>query len=151
MSGDEHLEPWKDFVDLPLPPSTGRILGYLIRNLGGFTPPLSSKTFQRFFNETEDFNIPNETKRDILDAIAEWIEQSGLLPAPPSGSTYEEMGGVRATLEIFVTEWEGWRAFSKDSRLEIPKAILPSIWAPYLRLATIDAALRIASALAMSD
>ena len=150
MSGDEHLEPWKDFVDLPLPPSAGHIIGYLIRNLGGFTPPLSSKTLQRFFNETEDFNIPNETKREILDAIAEWIEQSGLLPAPPSGSTYEEMGGVRATLEIFVTEWEGWRAFIQESRLEVPKKILPSIWAPYVRLATIELAVRIAASLSMS-
>ena len=150
MSGDEHLEPWKDFVDMPLPPSAGRIIGYLIRNLGGFTPPLSSKTLQRFFNETEDFNIPNDTKREILDAIAEWIEQSGLLPVPPSGSTYEEMGGVRATLEIFVTEWESWRAYSSDSRMEIPKAILPSIWAPYLRLATIDLAVRIAAFLSTS-
>ena len=151
MSGEEHLEPWKDFVEMPVPPSTGRIFGYLIRNLGGFTPPLGSKTLQRFFNETGDFNIPNETKKEILDALAEWIEQSGLLPAAPIGSKYEEMGGVRGTLEILVTEWEEWRAFAKESRLEVPKEILPSIWEPYLRLATIDAALRIASSLAMSS
>ena len=150
MSGEEHQNPWDDFVDAPLPPSAGRILGYLSKRLGSFVPPLSSKTLQRFFNETEDFNVPNETRREILDALAEWLEQTGLLPSPPSGSEYEEGGGIRATLEVFITEWESWRASIRESRLEVPQAILPSIWAPYLRLATIDIALRMAAALAMS-
>lgn len=150
MNGEDHLEPWKDFVNVPLPPSTGQIFSYLIRNLGGFVAPLSSKTLQRFFNETEDFKVPNKTKAEILDALAEWLEETGLVPCAPQGSTYQEHGGVRTMLEVFVSEWESWRAFTHESRLEVPKAILPSIWAPYLRLATIDLAIRIAASLSFS-
>ena len=150
MTDKEHQNPWDDFVDIPLPPSTGQIFSFLIRNLGGFTAPLSSRTLQRFLNETGDFDIPNKTKAEILDALAEWLERTELLPVAPEDSNYAESGGVRAALEIFTTEWESWRSFTRESRLEIPKVILPSIWAPYIRLATIELAVRIAASLSFS-
>lgn len=151
MSGrEEEMNPWDDFAELPLPPSTGQIFNVLIRQIGGFDPPVSKKTLQRFLTGSEDFLVPNKTRDDILDAVAEWIEQMGLLPAPPIDSKYAEMGGIRSTLEVFVREWESWRAYCKDWRMEVPKKALPHIWAPYLRLATIELAVRIAASLSTS-
>ena len=150
MSGDdEHSDP--GFTEMPLPPTAGQILGFVIRHLGGLKRPFDGKQHQRFFSGSEDYKVALETKADIISDIAEWIMETGLLPRNRNAPEDRVFGGVAAFLHTHISEWEWWRNHVFERPVYLPKDVVLATQASYVRIITIELALRIAAGMVLSS
>ncbi len=148
MSGDENLEP--QFTELPLPPTAGQILGFVIKHFGGLKPPFDGKQHQRFFSGRDDYKVPLETKNDIISDVAEWIVEIGLLPRDRSSPDDRIFRAVLFSLHAHISDWEWWRHHVFDNRVYVPEDVIEATWVSYVRAATIELALRIAAGMIMA-
>lgn len=148
MSGEENLEP--QFTELPLPPTAGQILGFVIKHLGGLKPPFDGKQHQRFFGGRDAYKVPLETKNDIISDVAEWIVEIGLLPRDRSSPDDRIFQAVLFSLHAHISDWEWWRHHVFDNRVFVPEDVIKATWVAYVRAATIELALRIAAGMIMA-
>ena len=131
-------------VSPPLPTS-GQIFGGLVKNLGISHPLLQSRTARRFFSGRMEQHVKDSTRAEIIGAIAEVLSDIGLADAPGEGDDNPTPGTVLADLlDWHGTNWELWRDFMRPRMMRVLPSNLPAVWAAYLRLGTIDLALRIA-------
>ena len=122
MSGREIELPMPEFTEMPLPPTAGQILGLVIKHLGGLKPPFDGKQFQRVFGASDDYKIALETKAAIVDDIAQWVMEIGLIPGNRSAPDYQVFAAVSAFLTFHISDWEWWRANLFEHQLIAPRA-----------------------------
>ena len=147
-SNDERSDP--RFTEMPLPPTAGQILGFVIKHLGGLKRPFDGKQHQRFFSGSEDYKVALETKEDIITDIAEWIMETGLLPRNRNVPADHVFGGVVAFLHTHISEWEWWRNHVFEQPVYLPEDVVLATQTSYVRIITIELALRVAAGMVLS-
>lgn len=125
-------------------PTSGQVLGFLVRSLGFDDPRLRSKTAQRYFSGRTDRLVKESSHSDVMEAISEALAELGL-GATPSGKGKNACASLLAsTLEWHAVNWDSMRTFLLPRMMRVYPRHLADVWRTYLRLATIDLALRVA-------
>ena len=128
-------------------PTSGQILGVLVRSLGITHPHLGDKTAQRFFSGRLRDRVMESSRTRIIDAVSENMA-AALFASPTAGDDEEEASspsGLSLLLEWHAATWDQFRAFLRPRVLRVYPENMGRVWRAYVRLAAIDLALRAAA------
>ena len=128
-------------------PTSGQILGALIRSLGITHPHLGYKTAQRFFSGRLRDRVMESSRTRINDAVSENMA-AALFASPTAGDDEEDASspsGLSQLLEWHAATWDQFRAFLRPRVLRVYPENMGRVWRAYVRLAAIDLALRAAA------
>ena len=125
-------------------PTSGRILGALVKSMGLSHPRLRSKNAQRYFSGRQDNLVKESSRSEIVEAAADSLAYLGFAPPPREGEATS--GSVLAPLlDWHARLWDGLRTFLLPRMSRVYPSHLPAVWRTYVRLAAIDLALRVAT------
>ncbi len=149
MSGEQFNRTKYEDVQ-PIPPTSGQIIGALVRRLGIKESALSTKNAQRYFKGTDGAGLKESTLEEIFAALARVLIETGLIPAA------QEAGDAAINRVTFALKFNagGWDEFVAKMRRRsgiIDRANLPLVWTAYIRLAAIDVAVRIGAGMRILD
>ena len=123
-------------------PTSGRILGVLVKSMRLSHPMLRSKNAQRYFSGRQDNLVKESSRSEIVEAAADSLAYLGFAPPPRAGEATS--GSVLATLlDWHARLWDGLRTFLLPRMSRVYPSHLPAVWRTYVRLAAIDLALRV--------
>ena len=128
-------------------PTSGQILGVLVRSLGITHPHLGDKTAQRFFSGRLRDSVMESSRTRIIDAVSENMA-AALFASPTAGDNGKEASspsGLSLLLEWHAATWDQFRAFLRPRVLRVYPENMGRVWRAYVRLAAIDLALRAAA------
>ena len=94
-------------------PTSGQILGVLVRSLGITHPHLGDKTAQRFFSGRLRDRVMESSRTRIIDAVSENMA-AALFANPTAGDDEEDASspsGLSLLLEWHAATWDQFRAF----------------------------------------
>ena len=128
----------------PQLPTSGQILGVLVRNLGLNSPELRSKQAQRYFSGRNEIPVKESTLSKIVEAIADALGVLGLAPPRRVGKE-PSASEITPWLEWQALRWDGLRTFLLPRMPRVYPSDIGAVWRTYVRLAAIDVALRIAA------
>ncbi len=128
-------------------PTSGQILGVLVRSLGIAHPHLGDKTAQRFFSGRLKDRVMESSRDRIIDAIsgnmaAALFAKSG---AVDDGEDASSPSGLSLLLKWHAATWDQTRAFLRPRVMRVYPENMSRVWRAYVRLAAIDLALRAAA------
>ena len=127
-------------------PTSGQIVGAVVKGLGIDDPALRSKTARRYFSGDPNKIIKESNKQSVLRSTARAFATLGLVPPWPEDSEGEPLlRAIESALQIHAANWDALRSFLKPRMAQVFTSHLPMAWATYARLATIDLALRTAA------
>ncbi len=150
MTGDEPRRTKYEDV-APVPPTSGQVIGAIVRRLGIKEPALSTKNAQRYFRGAGGgAGLKDSSLEEIFRALARVLIETGLIPAA------QEAGDAAIERVIFALKFNvrGWDEFVAKMRRRagiVDRANLPVVWAAYIRLAAIDIAVRIGAGMRVLD
>ena len=131
-------------VQPPLPTS-GQILGILVKRMGLSVNAPSPKTVHRYFSGQR---VKEASKAEILADVAQALQELGLIPNYSMGSEGDEHPRlVESALRWHTAVWDSLRSFLRPRMPRVQPSHLGLVWTAYLRLASIDLALRVAASL----
>lgn len=119
-------------------PTSGQVLGVLVKTMGFQQWPLRGRTARRLYSGRLEGQVKDLSRREALDAIAAALGKLGLAVSPAA---------VAAALEAHAQGWDRLRAFLLPRMPRVYPKHLPDLWRAYLRLACIDLALRVGALL----
>ena len=128
-------------------PTSGQILGVLVRSLGITHPHLGDKTAQRFFSGRLRDRVMESSRDRIVDAISENMA-AALFASPAAGDDEEDASspsGLSLLLKWHAATWDQFRAFLRPRVMRVYPENMARVWRAYVRLAAIDLALRAAA------
>ena len=128
-------------------PTSGQILGVLVRSLGITHPRLGDKTAQRFFSGRLKDRVMESSRTRIIDAVSENMA-AALFASPIAGDNEGDASspsGLSLLLEWHAATWDQVRAFLQPRVLRVYPENMARVWRAYVRLAAIDLALRAAA------
>ncbi len=132
------------------PPTSGVIVGALADAIGRRPTSLTNRQASRYFRG--DPSVSPEERQRVLEALAEWIVGLGLLPVPlgdgDHGTTPTPSQLLAMILSWHADQWD--RLTSHVYARSGNARDLVSALEPYLRLATVDLALRATGLLCMA-
>ena len=127
----------------PILPTSGRILGTVIRKLQVSNDGLGSKNAQRYFRGSQGSLVKDSSKREIFKAIAELLISIGVIPVAEDGSQDEvAIDRISEVIEFQAMRWDRFRDFVLPRMNLVEQDHLGLVWKAYLRLAAIDLAVR---------
>ena len=127
----------------PTLPTSGRILGSIIRKLQMSNDGLGSKNAQRYFRGSQDSIVKDSSKREIFKAVADLLVSIGIVPFAESGSQDEVVTQrVSEVIEGQAIRWDNFRDFILPRMNLVEQHHLGTVWKAYIRLAAIDLAIR---------
>ena len=128
-------------------PTSGQILGVLVRSLGITHPHLGERTAQRFFSGRLRDRVMESSRARIIDAVS--ANMAAAMFADPVAGKDEEAAsspsGLSVLLEWHAATWDRFRAFLRPRVMRIFPDHMDRVWRAYVRLAAIDLALRAAA------
>ena len=128
-------------------PTSGQILGVLMRSLGIAHPHLGDKTAQRFFSGRLRDRVMESSRARIIDAISG--NMADALFAGPAAVDDEadasSPSGLSLLLKWHAATWDQFRAFLRPRVMRVYPENMARVWRAYVRLAAIDLALRAAA------
>ena len=128
-------------------PTSGQILGVLVRSLGITHPHLGDKTAQRFFSGRLRDRVMESSRARVIDAVSENMA-AALFANPTAGDDGVDgstPSGLSLLLEWHAATWDQFRAFLRPRVLRVYPKNMARVWRAYVRLAAIDLALRAAA------
>lgn len=128
-------------------PTSGQILGVLVRSLGITHPHLGDKTAQRFFSGRLKDRVMESSRARIIDAVSENMA-AALFASATAGDDEADASspsGLSLLLEWHAATWDRFRAFLQPRVLRVYPEDMARVWRAYVRLAAIDLALRAAA------
>lgn len=131
-------------------PTSGQILGALVRNLGLSNTVLRSKQAQRYFSGRPEIPVKDSTRSKILEAVADALAVLGLAPVHHLGKR-ASASEIAPFLEWHALRWDQFRTFLLPRMARVYPSHLGAVWRTYVRLAAIDVALMIAAHLRIAD
>ena len=132
----------------PRLPTSGQVLGALVKSLGISDPRLRSKTASRYFSGRLDNRVKDSSRTEIIEAIAETLAGLGLVIGTQTGHEGSSVSdAVTTILQWHVVSWDRMRAFLQPRMMRVFPSHLDMVWQTYTRLASIDLALRVAAQL----
>ena len=130
----------------PQLPTSGQVLGVLVKSLGIEHPWLRSKTARRYFTGRLDDRVSESSREKTIGAIADVLVDLGLGKTPGSGEDSQPDSSTLAEiLDWYAVGWDRLRAFLRPRMTRVEPRHLASVWQTYLRLCAIDLALRVAA------
>ena len=125
-------------------PTSGQILGALVKSMRLSHPKLRSKNAQRYFSGRQDNLVKESSRSEIVEAASDSLAYLGF--APPSREVEATSGSALAPLlDWHARLWDGLRTFLLPRMSRVYPSHLPAVWRAYVRLAAIDLALRVAA------
>ena len=130
----------------PQLPTSGQILGTLVKRLGIDDPILRSRTARRYFSGQLKDRVKESSRAEIIGAIADALADIGLgATNPRSNEASDQSPSLAAVLDWHALNWDRMRAFILPRMPRVYPRHLAAVWQAYIRLATIDLSLRIAA------
>ena len=134
----------------PQLPTSGQILGILVKCMGLSDPTLRSKTAQRHFSGRLENLVKVSSRSEIIEAISAGLTKLRLEPNSRAGE--ETVASALASmLDWHAAHWDRLRAFLLPRMSRVYPSHLAAVWQPYVRLTAIDLALRAAAHLHLTE
>ena len=133
---------------IPRLPSSGQIIGALVKKLGIKHPNLqwSTGTPRRYFIADPERLVKDSSRDEIIGAIAEALADSGFMASQQARkNNYETVPALSTTLKWHADNWDLLRSFIRRRMMSVQPNHLPKVWEAYIRLAVVDLAIRIAA------
>lgn len=125
----------------PQLPTSGQILGFLVKSLGLSDPRLQSRTARRYFSGHLNNRVKDSSRSEIIGAIAESLA-SVVLAADEDLAASPDL---LTTIDRHAVNWDRFRAFLRPRMMRVLPHHLAPVWQAYVRLAAIDLAVRVAA------
>ena len=146
MTGEEQEATRPEREVMPHLPTSGQIIGSLVRRLGVKHPVLQDRNTRRYFAADPEHLVKDTTRVEIIDAIAEVLTDAGLVSSPRmEESGYEPAHAVSSMLRWHADHWDLMRSSVRRRTVSVVPSRLPKVWEAFVRLAVIDLALRVAA------
>lgn len=129
---------------VPQLPLSGQALGALAKILGIEDPWLNPRTVRRFSSGRFKDRVKDSTRREIIDAISDALDELGL-DVPRWTEDVSESSSWAEILDWHALNWDRMRAFLLPRIMRIFPRHHGVVWQVYVRLVAIDLALRAAS------
>ena len=130
----------------PKLPTSGQILGVLVRSLGITHPNLGDKTAQRYFSGHLENRVKKSNRDKIIAAISETLADSIFVATPVrEDEECSDSSWLAAVLDWHAVYWDRFRAFLRPRMMRVYPDHWAPVWRAYVRLAAIDLALRAAA------
>ena len=132
-------------VTPPLPTS-GHVLGAVVKNLGIKHHVLQSKTARRYFSGRLDDRVKESSRKEIIGAISDVMVDSvfGATPGSEEDASFDS-SIITSILDWHAVEWDRMRAILRPRMNRVLPSHLVEVWQVYVRLSVIDLALRVAA------
>ena len=131
---------------MPHLPTSGQILGALVGGLGIKDETLRDRTARRYFAADLEHLVKDSTREKIIGAMAEVITDSGFVASQQvRDDNYALAPTLASMLQWHADHWDLVRSFMRRRTMRVLPSNLPKIWEAYVRLASIDLALRVAA------
>ena len=124
----------------PSLPTSGQVLGTVMKNLGIKHRMLRSQTARRYFSGRR---VKDSKRAEIIGAISDALMDQGF--GATAGREEDASPSLTATLDWHAVEWDRLRAFLRPRMQRVLPGHLAEVWQVYVRLCVIDLALRIAA------
>ena len=134
----------------PQLPTSGQILGFLVKNLGLYDYRLRSKTARRFFSGRLDDIVKDSSRSEIIEAISEALAELGF-QADFRTSEEPSASALAPIIDWHAVHWDRTRTFLLPRMSRVYSSNLTHVWQTYLRLSVIDLAFRVAAYLRLTD
>ena len=134
----------------PQLPTSGQILGVLVKSLGLSDPKLRSKTAQRYFSGRLENLVKESSRSEIIQAISDSLVELGF-GAPRQTGEVTSASVLPSILDWHAVHWDRMRTFLLPRMSRVYPSHLAAVWQAYLRLAVIDWALRVAAHLHLTE
>ena len=132
----------------PQLPTSGQILGVLVRSLGISDPRLQSRTARRYFSGRLGNRVKESSRAEIIGAISDALANVGSSATPQSlRENSIDLPALAHMLDWHAVQWDQLRAFLRPRMARVQPHHLASVWRTYVRLVAIDLALRAAAQL----
>ena len=131
-------------------PTSGQIIGTLVKSLGLNDHRLRSKTARRYFAARLENIVKESSRAEIIDGFADALSELGfrLDTGPERANT---TSAIAEMIDWHATHWDRLRSVLLPRMSRVYPSHLAVVWNTYLRLATIDFAFRIASHLRLMN
>ncbi len=130
----------------PTLPTSGQILGAVVRCLGITHPDLGNKTAQRYFSGRPENRVMESSRAKIITAISEILAVSVFAVTPGQEiKRWSDSSLIAKVLDWHTVNWDRFRAFLQPRMMRVYPDHLAQVWQAYTRLATIDLAVRAAA------
>ena len=127
-------------------PTSGQILGVLVRSLGITHPNLRDKTAQRYFSGRLENRVKESSRDRIIAAIAETLADSILVATPVrEDEECSDSSWLATVLDWHAVNWDRFRSFLRPRMMRVYPDHWALVWRAYVRIAAIDLALRAAA------
>ena len=127
-------------------PTSGQILGILVRSLGITHPDLGDKTSQRYFSGRLKGRVKESSRAKIIAAISQTLVASVFAASPAQEhEDWVNSSRIAAMLDWHAVNWDRFRAFLLPRAPLVYSRHLAPVWQVYVRLAAIDLSLRAAA------
>ena len=131
--------------EVPPPlPTSGQILGVLAKSMRLNDRRLRSKNAQRYFSGRTENLVKESSRSEIIQAISDALVELGFGTIPRTGDETSSTSALASILDSHAVHWDRLRTFLLPRMSRVYPSHLASVWQTYLRLATIDLALRVA-------
>ena len=135
----------------PQLPTSGQILGELVRSLGIDHSKLRSKTASRYFSGHLEDRVKESSRTEIIKAVAETLVEQGVGTGKSAeDDTSSTIQTLTTILDHHAEKWDRLRALLRPRMPRVFPSHLPDVWRSYARLAAIDLALRAAAQMRLS-
>ena len=132
-------------------PTSGQILGELVKSLGIVHPALQTRTARRHFSGRLEDRVSDSSRTGIIKAIAETLVDQGMGASTRAGDdTSPAIQALAIILDHHAVKWDRLRALLRPRMPRVFPSHLPDVWRSYARLAAIDLALRVAAQIRLS-
>ena len=127
-------------------PTSGQILGILVRSLGITHPDLGDKTSQRYFSGRLNNRVKETSRAKIIAAISQTLVASVFAASPAQEhEDWVNSSRIAAMLDWHAVNWDRFRAFLLPRAPLVYSRHLAPVWQVNVRLAAIDLSLRAAA------
>ena len=149
MSGEPYAKKESEDIE-PIPPTSGVIIGAVIRRLGIAERELSSKNAQRYFAGASGTGLKDSSFGELMLGVASVLVEVGVIPGAREFPDAALKKVSRAVL-FNVRGWDEFVAGMRNKTGLIDRANLAAVWTTYIRLVTIDVAVRIGAGMRVTD
>ena len=134
----------------PTLPTSGQILGVLVKAMGLREPRLRSKTAMRYFSGRQESLVKESSRSEVIEAISDALAELGFEPTSPTGEVFPA-SVLAHSLDGQAVRWDRIRNYILPRMSRVYPGHLDTVRMAYLRLAAIDIALRVAAHLHLTE
>ena len=128
-------------------PTSGEILGVIVKAMGFQDEALHERTARRYFSGRKGDQVQERSRWETLEAIVDTLANLGFHVQPQAGEEEYPASVLASVLDGHAVSWDRLRAVLLPRMMRIYPSNLQALWRAYLRLACIDLAVRVAALL----